>query len=209
MKNISNVACVLKLNKNFMPVGIGVVSKTICDLMTGVIKALDIVYGTNADGTVNFDLTEYVNPVTWDEWIQLPVLDHHLCIHSTKLSIRVPTVVVTTNYSKIHFKKFQGKPTKEALFIRDNGLDGYTGYELEYEFATLDHVHPLSRGGTDTYDNVVLTTKEINNKKGNRLNNEVGLKLLINPRHPRPLPVSHTIKKSRHKDWLPFLMNKK
>lgn len=207
MNNIAHKAIVLKLNKNWKPVGVELVGKTICDLITGVIEAMDIVYATNEDGTPNFDTYEYVNPVNWDEWVKLPVRDWDLSIHSAHMHIRIPTVVITQNYSKIPEKKFRGKPTKEGLFIRDNGTNAYTGEELEFATATIDHVLPLSRGGSDTYDNTVLTSKEINNTKGNKLNSEAGLTLLVNPHNPKPIKVSHTIRKARHQDWKHFLLN--
>ncbi len=206
MNNIAHKAIVLKLNRLWKPVGVELVSKTICDLMTGVIMAMDIVYATNEDGTPNFDIQEYVNPVNWDEWMKLPVRPWDLNIHSSKMEIRVPTVVITKHYSKVHEKKFKGKPTKEGLAIRDNLRDGYTGEELDIQTATIDHVIPKDRGGTDTYDNTVLTTKEINNRKGNKLNSEAGLTLLINPHNPKPIPVSHTIRRARHNDWKNFLV---
>lgn len=206
MNNIAHKAIVLKLNRLWKPVAVALVSDTICDFMNGVVMGMDIVYTTDADGQTNFDVQEYVNPVNWDEWIKLPVRPWDLCIHSAKLAIRVPTVVITKNYAKVHEKKFKGKPTKEALAIRDNLRDGYTGEELDFNEATIDHVVPKARGGTDTYDNTVLTSKEINNRKGDRLNSEAGLTLLINPHTPRPIPVSHTIRKVRHHDWKPFLI---
>lgn len=206
--DIAHKSIVLKLNKNWRPVGVGMVWKTICDMMTGTVLGMDIVYAKNEDGTPNFEVQEYVNPVhTWDEWINLPVRPWDLCIHSTKMTIRVPTVVITAKYDKVPKKAFRGKPTKEGLAIRDNLRDGYTYEELDLASATIDHVIPLSRGGTDTYDNTVLTTKEINNTKGNKLNSEAGLKLMINPHNPKPILVSHTIRKARHQDWKNFLVN--
>lgn len=207
MNDIAQKAIVLKLNRLWKPVEVSLVSKTICDLMNGVIMAMDIVYVTNPDGTINFDEHEYVNPVDWDAWMKLPVRSWDLSIHSTHMHIRVPTVVITKQYSKVHEKKFKGKPTKEALFIRDNGLDAYSGRELAYEEATIDHVLPKDRGGLDTYDNTVLTTKKTNNDKGNKLNSEAGLTLLINPHCPKPIPITHTIRKARHHDWKKFLPN--
>lgn len=208
MNDIANKAIVLKLNKKWRPVGVGLVSKTICDMMTGAVLGMNIVYATNEDGTPNLDVQEFVNPVSWDEWIQLPVRPWDLCIHSARMVIRVPTVVITSKYFKVHEKKFKGKPTKEGLAIRDNLRDGYTGEELDFQECTIDHVLPISRGGTDTYDNTVLTTKEINNKKGNKLNSEAGLTLVVTPHNPTPIPVSHTIRKARHNDWKNFLMVK-
>jgi 5-methylcytosine-specific restriction endonuclease McrA len=209
MNDIAQKAIVLKLNRLWKPLCVELVSKTICDLMNGIIVAMDIVYSTNSDGTPNFDEHEYVNTVDWSDWVNLPVRPWDLSIHSTHLHIRVPTVVITKDYSKIHEKKFKGKPNKQALFIRDNGIDAYTGCELAYEEATIDHVVPKDRGGTDTYDNTVLTTKKTNNDKGNKLNSEAGLTLLINPHNPKPIKISHTIRKARHHDWKKFLVNTK
>lgn len=206
MRDIAHKAIVLKLNKKWHPVAVELVGKTICDLITGVIEAIDIVYATNPDGTTNFEEYEYVNPVNWEEWVKLPVRSWDLTIHSAHLTIRVPTVVITKNYARVPEKKFKGKPTKEGLAIRDNLIDAYTGQELAYEDATIDHVTPRSRGGLDTYNNTVLTTKETNNKKGNKLNAEAGLNLLFEPTQPKAILVSKTIRKSRHPDWKHFLL---
>jgi len=206
MRNIVNRSICLKLNKNFLPIGIGVVSRTICDLVSGVIVALDINYELNEDGTPNFNQIKYFNAVGWEEWVDLKIRPWDLVVRSKNLTIRVPTVVVTKNYSKVRFKQFSGKPSKTAIYMRDNGVDAYTGEEIELETATLDHVIPISRGGGDVFENVVLTTKQINNAKGNKLNSEAGLKLFVNPHHPKPVPVSHTIKKSRSIDWNHFLI---
>ncbi len=207
MKDIAHKAIILKLNKNWIPVEVMSVGKTICDLYTGVITAIDIVYTVDKNGEPDFSSYEYVNPVSWDEWVKLPVRPWDLSISSAHMNIRIPTVVIAKHYAKVPEKKFKGKPTKEGLFIRDNGINAYTGEEIDLNESTIDHVIPKSRGGTDTYDNTVLTSKEINNIKGNRLNKEAGLTLLINPHHPSPIPKSHTIRKVRHHDWSHFLIS--
>jgi len=209
MNDIAHKAIVLKLNRLWKPVGVGLVWKTICDLMNGVVLGMDIHYALKEDGTPDFDGPhEYVEPVDWNTWITLPVRPWDLAIHSAKMEFRVPTVVITVNYSKVHKKNFKGKPTREALAIRDNLIDCYTGKELEYEEATIDHIVPTSRGGTDTYDNTALTKKETNNRKGNKLNSEAGLTLYIDPHNPKPILISHTIRKPRHRDWSKFLEKK-
>jgi len=206
--NIANKAICLKLNKLWKPVGVGLVSKTLTDMMTGTVMGMDIVYSVNKDGSPNFEEQEYVNPISWDEWLQLPIRDWDIVIHTPRMIIRVPTVVITAKYDKIPEKTFRGAPTKEGIFIRDNGIDAYTGKELDFYNATIDHVIPKNRGGSNTYDNVVLTTKEINNRKGNKLNSEAGLKLLINPHQPKPVKAYNTIKNIRHHDWKNFLIQR-
>jgi len=208
MKNIENRTIVLKLNKNFIVTDVSLVSKTICDLVSGTVLALDMNYKLNDDGTPS-DTLDYFNPVGWDEWKKLTIRDWDLAIHSKNMAVRVPTVVVTKHYSKVRFKKFSGKPTKEGLGMRDGFTDIYTGEELEPESATIEHILPLSRGGTDTYDNTGLTLKSTNNWKGSRTVEEAGLTLVINPYNPRPIPISSTIRKIRNRDWSHFLIHHK
>jgi 5-methylcytosine-specific restriction endonuclease McrA len=149
----------------------------------------------------------------WKEWKQKNaerqasgvVRPWDLVIHTSKMAIRVPTVVITKNYNKMPMKRYRGKPTKEALFYRDNGKDIYTGEELDYDEATIDHIFPISRGGKDIFENTGLTSKNINNKKGNRLNHEVGLKPRFRPTAPKEVPIWKTIRKIRHADWKFFI----
>lgn len=205
MNSIAHKAIVLKLNSKWKAIHVELVSKSICDLMSGVVKALDIRYAINPDGTPDFDTQEYLEACDWDKWVTLPVRPWDLVIHSAKLTVRVPTVVITANYNKIHEKKFHGKPTKETLYMRDDGVDGYTGKEIPYEEATIDHIVPKARGGENTYENTVLTDKRTNNMKGHRLNSEVGLKLYVNPHTPKPVAVCKMIRTIRHHDWKTFI----
>lgn len=49
---------------------------------------------------------------------------------------------------------------------------------------TLDHVVPLSRGGSHTWDNVVTACERCNQCKGNRTPEEAGMVLRSKPRAP-------------------------
>lgn len=48
----------------------------------------------------------------------------------------------------------------------------YCAAALEFDFATLDHVHPLSHGGTHVPGNVVLACARCNRLKGDLLPTE-------------------------------------
>jgi 5-methylcytosine-specific restriction endonuclease McrA len=102
-------------------------------------------------------------------------------------------------------KKYKGKPTREALFHRDDGRDIYTGEPIEMEDASIDHIIPRSRGGKDTFENTGLTSKKTNNEKGNQLNSEAGLKIHFKPTAPKEVPLWKTIRKIRHDDWKFFM----
>jgi 5-methylcytosine-specific restriction endonuclease McrA len=122
------------------------------------------------------------------------------------MSVRVPTVIIAVNFNKMPVKSFRGKPSKDAIYTRDNGICQYTGKKIDRNSATVDHILPRSKGGEDSWTNLVLCSRDINSKKGNRLNTEVGLKLIKQPSIPQPIPVSALIKEAKHKDWEHFLM---
>ncbi len=206
MNNIANKAIVLKLNSNWQTVGYGTVADAIVDLVGGEsVKALDIQYPLDENGDVDRSVPPSMIPVDWDVWVKLPIRPWDDVIHSSKLSVRVPTVVIANNFHKMPMKTWRGKPSREAIFIRDGGKCQYTGKVLDKKNATVDHVLPKSRGGTNDWTNLALTSKELNSKKGNSLNVEMGLRLIKQPTAPRPIPHSQLIKEIRHPDWGLFI----
>lgn len=211
MNDISNASIVLKLNKNWQIVGHYSVAKAIIDLVAGEsIEAIDINYEVDLQ-TGEPDYTKVVSmlPCNWDAWLQLPIRDWDLVIHSTKLKIRVPTVVIAKNYHKVPVKRWKGKASRQAIYWRDDGIDQYTGKRVSIHEATIDHVIPKSRGGTDDWENLVLAAKEVNLAKGNKLNSEMGYKLIKQPKKPEPVVVSNLIVEPKHKDWEIFIKKKK
>jgi len=211
MSNVAQKLICLTLNRNWEVVGYKTVKDTIIQLCgaadeeTPSSLALDIDYSLDADGNVNFDEPKSINPVNWSEWINLPIRSWDLTINTANRAIRVPTVVVATNYSKMPVRMFKGKPTKEGLWRRDGGRCQYTGVVLNKEDANIDHVIPRSRGGQDTWTNLVVSAKDINTRKGNKLNTEIGLKLISEPRAPTPKRICDLITEAKHADWKHFL----
>lgn len=206
MSNIANKAICLKLNSAWQPVGYGIVADAIVDLVAGEsVKALDIQYNTNENGDVDFSNAVSMTPLTWEDWVKLPIRPWDLVIHTVKTQYRVPTILIANNFHKMPMKYWRGKPSKEAIYIRDGGKCQYTGKLLDRKNATVDHVLPKSRGGSDDWKNLALTSKELNTKNGNSLNHEIGLRLLRVPSSPKPVPVSQLIVDIKHPDWNLFL----
>jgi hypothetical protein len=198
MNTIANKLICLNLNANWQPIGFKTVKDAIVDLCGGEVDgkssslALDIDYELLENGEPNLSAPKNMNPISWTEWLKLP--------------IRVPTVIIAVNFNKMPVKSFRGKPSKDAIYTRDNGICQYTGKKIDRNSATVDHILPRSKGGEDSWANLVLCSRDINSKKGNRLNTEVGLKLIKQPSIPQPIPVSALIKEAKHKDWEHFLM---
>lgn len=211
MNDIINKLIVLKLNKSWQPVGYSTVGRAIVDLSAGLsAKALDLEYELDEDGMPIGDPIS-MNTLEWEDWVKLPVrvFDLSVSYSNGNKQMRVPTVLIAKNFNKMPVKKFKGKPSKDAIWHRDGGIDQYTGKLLKREDATIDHVLPQSKGGKDTWENLVTTHRDINSEKGNSLNDEAGLKLIRVPKAPLPVPLSMLIREVRHRDWAPFLINKK
>jgi 5-methylcytosine-specific restriction endonuclease McrA len=167
---------------------------------------MDIEWKLGEDGKpIPYTRPIYFNPVCWEDWIKLPVRPYDLAIRSTKMEIRVPTVVIAQKYDKMPKKKPKKTPSNQGVKFRDGGRCQYTGELIEDDEGSVDHIIPLSRGGTDTWDNVAWAKKEINARKGNALNSEIGLQLIQQPRQPREVELWETIRKPMHPDWVPFM----
>lgn len=211
MINIANKLICLSLNSHWQPIGYKTVKDAIVNLCGSQINPKPTVMALDIDYTVDeFNVPLYNEPISiiprsWSEWITLPVRSWELSISSPNLEIRIPTVIIAINFGKMPLRQFRSKPSKEAIYHRDNGTCQYSGKKINKDHATVDHIIPKSKGGADTWSNLVLCRRDINSKKGNKLNSEVGLKLLKYPEEPNPVPASNLIKDIRHIDWQHFI----
>lgn len=99
----------------------------------------------------------------------------------------VPSVIRLVRYVHVP-RRFRRQVTNTFLFARDDYCCMYCGRhrsELKgRQFLTRDHVLPISRGGRNTWQNVVTSCSPCNNRKGNRLPDEAGMHLLTRPGEP-------------------------
>ncbi|MCH2468965.1 MAG: HNH endonuclease [Gemmatimonadetes bacterium] len=98
-----------------------------------------------------------------------------------------PAVIRLVRYVHVP-RRFRRQVTNTVLFARDDYSCQYCGKHKKElrgrQFLTRDHIVPLSRGGDNTWENVVTSCSPCNNRKGDRLPREVGLKLLNEPGQP-------------------------
>jgi 5-methylcytosine-specific restriction endonuclease McrA len=192
MSDILNKTVVLVLNRNWQAINIRTPADAFCQMATNVAAALEI------------DGENYIRPVTWDEWITLPIRNGDNAVHTVRGAIRVPTVIVAVNYARVPKKR--PKLFAKNIRERDGNRCQYTGKLLRPDEGSLDHVLPRSRGGKDEWGNLVWSDKTVNAKKGNRLPHEAGLKLLTVPRAPKELPVTALIRNAHGiVDWKLFV----
>ncbi len=84
------------------------------------------------------------------------------------------------------FEGYTPPLSNPALFARDKYRCLYCGEDLTQRktLATRDHVRPQSRGGANTWENVVTACKACNARKDDRTPEEAGMRLLAVPYVP-------------------------
>ena len=192
MNDQLNKSIVLVLNRNWQAIGVKTPMEAFSMIAGGAATALDIETGG------------HIRPVTWAEWLTLPVREGHNVIGTVKGPVRVPAVLVLAKFDKVPKKR--PKFGVRGIWERDGGVCQYTGRKLRAGEGNIDHVVPLSRGGPTSWENCVLADKRVNSRKGSKLPEEAGLKLLKAPRVPREVPVTLLIKNThRVREWEMFL----
>tara|TARA_R110000772_G_scaffold249530_2_gene363895 strand:+ start:55532 stop:56143 length:612 start_codon:yes stop_codon:yes gene_type:complete len=185
----------LVLNRFWIPVD----TRSVQDAITAMNSskgphtlALDLDYELNDDGTPIFSQLKNCNPVYWDEWEKLPIRNWDVIIKGAKKDYRVPLITISENYEEIPMVFF--RPTSNRIFKRDKNICQYTNQKLTKKELSIDHVIPKAKGGDRfTWENQVTCHRNLNSKKGDRLNEELGLKLIRKPFAPKKVPSSANI----------------
>ncbi len=103
-----------------------------------------------------------------------------LYLHSPSRQVRVPSVIRLLQYRRI---PFQGRAlSRKNILLRDRNTCQFCAKVLPCSELTLDHIVPRSRGGESSWENLVACCHPCNNRKGDRMPDEAGMKLLRRPR---------------------------
>lgn len=101
--------------------------------------------------------------------------------------ININSIIATRGRSKHSQRKltdFTPPLNNQTLFKRDDHLCLYCGNQFSKRELTRDHVTPVSKGGFDTWQNVVSACKRCNNIKGGKTPEESKMGLLAIPFAP-------------------------
>lgn len=195
MSEVLNKTTVLVLNRNWQAINVRTPADAFCQMATNVATGMHI------------ESEESMFPVTWNEWLKLPVRPEDNAVHTIRGKIRVPTVIVLAQYANV--PKTRPKLSSRNIRERDGNRCQYTGRVLDPNEGSIDHVVPRSRGGKTAWENCVWASKEINAKKANRLPSEAGLHLLTTPKTPPTVPATFSIRNYFEiKDWEHFLFKR-
>jgi len=117
------------------------------------------------------------------------------------LEINKPSIIRVPTFIKMNFQKVP--LTRENIYKRDNYECVYCG-EDNKKLLTLDHVVPQSKGGPNSWDNLVTACKRCNGEKSDLTLEEYG-KPIPKPQRPHYLML---LKKVHHipEEWKPYLL---
>lgn len=187
---------VLVLNRKWRPIEETTVMQAFCDIVRGSATAID---------------TEFMKACTWDEWKGLAIRDGDHQIATVSGAVRIPTVICKSSYAEMPDKtpKLSKRNRRKVIGDRDGKVCQYTG-----RFApdgNIDHYVPRSKGGKNTWENMVWSAAEVNALKGDMTPEEFakkhGLKLRKVPVKPKKQPAFMLIRPRPDKpDWDNFLM---
>ena len=98
----------------------------------------------------------------------------------------MPEVILLRTFNG--FFRHEVRFSRRNIFERDKQTCQYCGKYFGKPDLTLDHVIPRSKGGRDTWENLVLACVRCNVRKANRTPEEAGMPLLRRPAKPTWLP---------------------
>src|SRR5690349_622021 len=116
MNDMLNRAIVLVLNRNWQAINIRSPQDAFCQMATNVATGLDIAIGDDGHA-------QALRPVTWAEWLTLPIRPQDQAVRTARGLIRVPTVIVAVNFARVPKKR--PKLCAKAIRERDGNRCQY------------------------------------------------------------------------------------
>ncbi|MFM6980878.1 MAG: HNH endonuclease [Micrococcales bacterium] len=100
-------------------------------------------------------------------------------VHSPSKDFDLPSVILLSRYVRIPSSRMI-PVSRRGVLRRDAHRCSYCGRSAN----TIDHVQPKSRGGKDTWENLVACCLKCNNTKGDKTLSEIGWQLRDIPKMP-------------------------
>ena len=92
-----------------------------------------------------------------------------------------PRIIRLLRYVKVKRQHAPAPWSRRGVLLRDNYECAYNGPKCTFKATTVDHIHPKTKGGENTWKNTVASCYNCNNKKDRKTLEEVGFTLNIKP----------------------------
>lgn len=171
-----NRKAVLLLNSQFVPLGVVSVKKSASLVFREKAEIIEIEKDGNYLIMNVKNWLEYSEEMKnkWDE-INRPYFS------SLYKTFGCPFAIKLNDFQRILSKV---KLTRKNIFIRDEYTCAYCGEKLNPNYLSVDHIIPKSRGGRNTWENLITSCIRCNSLKNNRTPKEANLELKFQARHP-------------------------
>ncbi|MBI1939565.1 MAG: HNH endonuclease [Ignavibacteriales bacterium] len=124
-------------------------------------------------------------------------------IHSSVNAFPWPSVIRLNAFIKVPYKKII--LTRRNILKRDGHKCAYCGRgDLP---LTIDHIIPKSKGGDESWENLVAACLPCNNRKGDRTPGEADLTLRHKPYAPNHIMFIKTTAGRLEETWKPYLFH--
>ena len=180
---------VLVLNRVFSPVQLTTAKRAFVLLYGGAANALD----------------DHCEEYDFDLWRMLPVRDGDDAVPVIGGALRVPRVVHLHRYDRT--PRVTVRLTRRNLMFRDQHQCQYCGKQPPVRDLNIDHVQPRSRGGPDSWENLVTACRVCNLRKGWKTPTEANMHLRRTPFRPKWSMTAQILLGSptKYAEWEPFL----
>ena len=141
-------------------------------------------------------LNSSYEPLHFTNWKRAVIL-----LFKEKAKVISSSVIRLVNYVIIPYRRMTNMyPTRNLIYKRDKNKCQYCG---STKSLTIDHVIPKSKGGEDTWENLVVACSSCNVKKGDKLLEQTNMKLARTPRAPVS-KVLMDLENSNREEWKEF-----
>lgn len=191
---------VLVLNKYYAPVNVTTVKIAFSKLVSGVAEAIMVEDGvpTNHDFSSWTEISElksmYKSPEDID-WV-----------HTPSTAFIVPRVIRLLTFDRLQMDFV--KLTRRNIFERDHYTCQYCGktFSKNSNGLNIEHIIPKSKGGKNTWKNLVASCLKCNQRKGDKTPKQANMQLLRKPFKPKAnFNIKVKLGKKKYKDWDMFV----
>jgi 5-methylcytosine-specific restriction endonuclease McrA len=130
-----------------------------------------------------------------------------ICDHKAKVlrsmsaTFSYPSIIRLVRYVHLPYKKVA--LSRQNIFKRDGHKCVYCGSR---DNLTMDHVIPRSKGGRDSWHNLVSACQKCNTEKGDRTPEEAGMPMSHKPFRPSFIMYLREFSGKVADDWKPYLL---
>ncbi|KXO90210.1 HNH endonuclease [Tsukamurella pulmonis] len=103
-------------------------------------------------------------------------------LRSPSAEIELPKSMLLVRYAPVPYRRTADHASRAEILRRDEHTCQYAGCGARA--ATIDHVFPRSRGGGNTWTNLVACCAPCNHRKADRTPPEAGMRLVREPFRP-------------------------